>query len=192
MPFQPPPQLRASMFGRMPVGGNKPKATGGLPAPKAPSGVRVETRIGVQAPAEVIWQVIYDLEGWANWNPMYPKASGIIRIGNKLDVTVVVPGQEPRDLQPTVMEWVPNEQLHWKLTMLGGFITTTRYIEIENLAEASCIVTNGEIFGGAMGASLGRRNGRAILNGFRDMSEALKAEAERRWQARKGAPTSRP
>jgi len=177
------PQLKASMFGRMPVGGPKP-AGGGPPAPKGPSGVRLEHRVGIQAPAEVIWEAIADLPGWSQWNPLYPKAEGHIRIGEKLNLTLALPGQPPRQIQPVVMDWVPNEQLHWRLTMLGGFIKSVRYIEIETLAEASCIVSNGEIFSGMMGPSLARRMGRPITRGFRQMDEALKDRAEDLWRRR--------
>ena len=77
-----------------------------------------------------------------------------------------------------VLDWVPGEQLHWKLSMMGGLVKTVRYIEIEQLAEESCIVASGEIFGGLMGPSVGRQMGRAIHRGFREMNEALKARAE--------------
>jgi hypothetical protein len=185
MPIGPTPQLKASMFGRMPVGGPKP-AGGGPAAPKPPPGVRLEHRIGIQASPEVIWQSIVDLPSWAAWNPLYPKAAGEIRIGGTLDLTLALPGQAPRQIQPTVLEWVPNEQLHWRLTMLGGFIKSVRYLEIEQLAEASCIVSNGEIFGGLMGPSIARRMGRSIHRGFREMNEALKARAEATWRAGEG------
>ena len=64
MPIAPAPQLKAGLFART-VGG--PKKTGDAPAPKAsgPRGVRIEHRIGIQAPAEVIWDVLYDLERWS-------------------------------------------------------------------------------------------------------------------------------
>lgn len=181
MPIAPPPPLKASMFGRMPVG--NPKSKGEAPRAKGPSGLPIEHRIGIQAPAEVIWRLIYDLDGWSRWNPLYPKASGDIHIGQPIDVTLALPGETPRELRPVILEWVPNEQLHWKLSMLGGFIRTVRYVEIEQLAESSCIVSNGEIFGGMMGPGLARRMGNRIHRGFRQMNEALKAEAERVWQA---------
>lgn len=183
MPIAPPPQLKASMFGRMPVGGQKPK--GGAPAAKGPSGVRIEHRVGVQAPAEVIWAALHDLAGWSDWNPLYTRAEGVIRIGETLRVTMALPGEQPREIRPVVLEWVPNEQLHWKLSMLGGFIKTVRYIEIEQLAESSCIVSNGEIFGGLMGPSVARRLGGRIHKGFRQMNEALKGVAEAGWRARR-------
>ena len=90
----------------------------------------------------------------------------------------------PRQIKPTVLEWVPNEQLHWKLNMLGGLVRTIRFFEIEALAETSCIVSNGEIIGGLMGPRLGKRMARTIYRAFIEMNEALKARAEALWQAR--------
>jgi hypothetical protein len=187
MPIAPQPQLKAGLFARgsgTPKG-PKPTATG-APPPKPPPGLRIEHRVGIQAPAEVIWEVISDLPSWEQWNALYPKASGEIRIGSVLDITLALPGQAPQQIKPTVMEWVPNEQLHWRLTMLGGLVKTIRFFEIESLAEASCIVSNGEILGGLIGPRIGKRMGRAIYRGFAEMDDALKARAEALWQARHG------
>jgi hypothetical protein len=180
MPIGPTPQLKAGLFGR---GGGMPAASPGKPAgpapkPTGPKGLRIEHRIGIQAPAEVIWEVIRDLAAWSEWNPIYPRAAGEIRIGSTLDLVVALPGQPERSLQPVVLDWVPNEQLHWRLSMMGGFVRTIRYLEIEQLAEESCIVSNGEIFGGLMGPSVGRQVGRSVYRGFLAMNEALKDRAE--------------
>jgi hypothetical protein len=186
MPIAPHPQLKAGPFGTRGGVSLGPKPVDmKLPAPKLPSGLRVEHRVGIQAPAEVIWEVISDLESWEQWCALYPKASGEIRIGSVLDLTLALPGQAPQQIRPTVMEWVPNEQLHWKLSMLGGLIRTIRYFEIESLAEASCIVSNGEYLGGLMGPRVGKRMARNIYRAFVDMNDALKARAEALWQARK-------
>lgn len=182
------PDYKAGPFGR--GGGMGPKTMnlkteGKPPPPKGPKGYRVEDRIGIQAPAEVIWEVLYDLERWSEWNPTYTKAAGVIRIGEPLTLTLQLPGQAPQEIRPRVLEWVPNEQLHWQLSLLGGLIKTLRYIEIQQLAEAGCIVDNGEIFGGLMGPSLGRRMAGPVRRGFRAMNEALKDRAESIWNARR-------
>jgi hypothetical protein len=185
MPIPPPLQLKAGPFGSR--GGPRlgPQPTDPkLPAPKPPAGLRIEHRIGIKAPAEVVWEVISDLESWEKWNPIYPKASGDIHIGSVLDVTLALPGRTPEQIKPTVIEWVPNDQLHWRLTMLGGLVRTIRYFEIEALAEASCIVSNGEIIGGLMGPRLGKRMSRTIYRGFVEMNDALKARAEALWETR--------
>jgi len=185
MPMQPPPQLKAGPFGTRggPRLGPQPVNTK-LPAPKQPGGLRIEHRVGIQAPADVIWEVISNLEAWSEWNRLYPRASGTIRIGNVLDLTLALPGQAEQQIRPTVLEWVPNEQLHWKLTMLGGLVRTIRYFEIETLAQASCIVSNGEIIGGLVGPRLGKRMARTIYRAFGEMNDALKVRAEALWQAR--------
>jgi hypothetical protein len=186
MPMQPPPALKAGPFGTRGGARLGPQPTDTrLPPPKAPSGLRIEHRVGVQAPAEVIWEVLSDLKSWEQWCALYPKASGEIRIGSVLDMTLALPGHAAREIKPTVMEWVPNEQLHWKLSMLGGLVKTIRYFEIESLAEESCIVSNGEYIGGLMGPRLGKRTARNIYRAFVDMNDALKARAESLWQARK-------
>ena len=186
MPIAPQPQLKAGLFARGggPPKGLKPSATG-APAPKPPAGLRIEHRVGVQAPAEVIWEALSDLPSWEQWCGLYPKASGEIRIGSVLDITLALPGQAAQQIKPMVLEWVPNEQLHWRLTMLGGLVKTIRYFEIETLAEAGCIVSNGEIIGGLMGPRLGKRMSRTIYKAFVEMNEALKARAEAMWRTRK-------
>jgi hypothetical protein len=187
-PINSGPDLKAGPFGTRGSLGPKLmnlKTEGKPPPPKGPSGFRVEDRIGVQAPPEVIWEIVYDIARWHEWNPTYTKADGQVRIGETLSLTLQLPGQNPQQIRPKVLEWVPNEQLHWQLTLLGGLIKTVRYIEIEALAEASCVVDNGEIFGGLMGPSLGKRMGRNVQRGFKAMNEALKARAEAEWIRRK-------
>ena len=187
-PFKSGPDLLAKPGGRK--GGMGPqimnlKTEGRPPPPKPPSGLRVEDRIGIQAPPEVIWDIVRDLGRWSEWNPTYPKAEGQIRIGEILTVSLALPGQPVQELKPKVLEWVPNEQLHWRLTMMGGLIKTLRYIEISPVSESGCIVDNGEIFGGFMGPSLGKRMGRVVRRGFQAMNEALKERAEAEWAARR-------
>jgi hypothetical protein len=187
MPIQPAPQLKAGLFARGSGTLQPPKKTAtGAPPAKGPKGIPIEHRIGIQAPAEVIWEVIADLPSWKDWNPTYTKASGDIRIGSTLDMTLELPGQAAQQIRPVVLEWVPNEQLHWRLSLIGGLVKTTRYIEIDNLAAASCIVSNGEFFAGIMGPTVVRRMGGSVRRGFIAMNEALKARAEAQWQAAQG------
>ena len=158
---------------------SKMKATAG------PIPVKVEHRIGVQAPPEVVWELVYDLAGWSSWNPLHRSAEGEIRIGGRLLTTEALPGLPERPATFQVMEWVPLEQLHLRNAALGGWVKSIRYVEIEQLSEAACIVSTGEIFAQSLLTSLHlRRNRRPLRLGFTAHGEALKAEAEARWRAR--------
>ncbi|MCI3132947.1 SRPBCC domain-containing protein [Phenylobacterium aquaticum] len=164
---------------------------GGGGAPAGGGGAKIEHRIGVKAPARVLWSIISDLPRWSEWNPIYPKAQGEIRIGSVLTLTLALPGEAHRTIQPVVQDWVPDEQLHWRLTMLGGLVKNVRFIEIEKLSEENSILSNGEIFGGLMGPSIARRMRKSIRKGFTEMGEILAARAEAAWRAEAGDPTSR-
>jgi hypothetical protein len=143
--------------------------------------VKLEHRIGVRTPPEVIWSVISDIEGWRAWNPLYPRAAGALRIGAQLDLDLALPGQKLQTIRPVILDWVPNDQIHWRLTMLGGLVKTTRYIEIEALTETGCIFSNGEVFSGILGPTAARRMAKDIRKGFAAMGEAVKARAEAAW-----------
>lgn len=187
MPFKPGPDLLAGPLARRGSMGPQTlslQTEGKPPPPKPPSGFRIEDRIGIHAPAEVIWDIVHDLSRWREWNPTYPRATGQVRIGETLTLTLALPGQPEQEIKAKVLDWAPNEQLHWQLSLMGGLIKTLRYIEISPLAETGCVVDNGELFGGLMGPSLGKRMRGPVRRGFLAMNEALKARAEAEWAKR--------
>jgi len=150
---------------------------------------KVEHRTGVKAPAETVWEILADLPAWKDWNPLYTEAKGVIGFGELLTLTLVLPGQKPRVIKPRVLDWAPNEAIHWKLSMLMGLVDTTRYIEIEKMSETGCIFSNGEIFDGLLGPTVGKQVKRSVRAGFTAMGEAIRDRAEARWQAAGGATT---
>jgi hypothetical protein len=153
--------------------------------------LKIEHRIGVQAPAEAVWPMIVDLAGWGGWNPLYPKAEGAIGFGAMLTLELTLPGEPPRTIRPTVRDWTPNEQIIWTLSMFGGLLRSTRYIEIETLTETGCIFSNGEIFEGPLMQLIPKRLRRAIKAGFTAFGEAVRDRAEQAWRSEDQAATYR-
>ena len=151
--------------------------------------VKLEHRIGVQAPAEVIWESLFDVEGWAAWNPLYPRAAGVIRIGSTLSLDMALPGQAPQTVTPTILDWAPEDHVHWTTKSQYGLMKTIRYLELEPLSETGCIFSNGEIYDGYFGPSYAGRNRRALRAGFAAMGEALQQRAEAAWRERQGVTT---
>ncbi|MBO9710615.1 MAG: SRPBCC domain-containing protein [Caulobacter sp.] len=148
----------------------------------------VEHRIGIQAPAEIVWEIVSDFEGWKEWNPLYTKASGEMRIGTALELEEVLPGQPARVITPVVQDWVPYEQLHWRSTKVGGFVTAIRYLEIENMGPASSTFSNGELYMGLLVRLVPRDERRKLKAAFTAMGEALRDRAEAIWSQRQKAP----
>ena len=157
-----------------------------------PLHIKIEHRIGVQTTAAAIWPMIMDVPGWAGWNPLYPRAEGEIRFEGRLTLELALPGEKPRVIRPVVTDWTPNEQIIWTLSLYGGFLRTTRYIEIEALTEdgLGVIFSNGEIFEGPMTRLLDRRRQARIKAGFAAFGEAVRERAEAEWRQGGGGAIS--
>lgn len=181
MPIGPTPQLKSGIFGGRGVAA---QPGGGLktpPKPKGPSGVRLEARIGVQTPPDTIWDLIYDTATWPDWNPFFVRAEGQIRLGGPLNIDLALPNGGTKRIDGTVLEWVPREQLHWRVSANHGLVRTIHYVEIDALAEVGCIVAVGAIIGGLLGKTAARQTGGFYKQGFQAMNEALKIRAEADW-----------
>lgn len=153
--------------------------------------VRIEHRVGVAAPPEVIWELLAEPERWPEWNPIYSNVKGRLQIGAPISMDVDPPGLNRMHVDATIVDWVPDTQILWK-TKLPGFVRSLRYIEIDKLSEAGCILSNGEIFEGFGVRYMGRKYRSAAYRSFEAIGEALRARAEALWQERSKAPTSRP
>lgn len=147
----------------------------------------VEHRIGVQAPAEIVWEVVSEFETWTHWNPLYRKAEGQMKIGTALVLEQHLPGEPPRVIQPIVQDWVPYEQLHWRSSRMGGFVTAIRYLEIETMGPANSTFSNGELFMGMLLRFVGREERRKLKAAFAAMGEAVRDRAEAIWSQRSGS-----
>jgi len=140
---------------------------------------RIEHRLGIRADAERIWDLLADLPGWATWNPVYTQAAGTLAIGANLILTEAIPGQAPRQISPTIVDWVPRQQLVWAMQTLPVLARSVRYFEIEELQPGSCVFAVGEIFYGVIGEGEAKRRRRALKEASVKIAEAVKAQAER-------------
>ena len=145
---------------------------------------RLEHRIGIAAPVSAVWEVLADLEGWPDWNPLYPRIEGRLSIGAPLRLELHVPGEPPATQAVSVIDWVPNAQLVWAAKYGGGLITSARYLELEALTETGCVFSNGELYRGLGARFIPRRLRARTREGFAALGEALK----RRVETGRGAP----
>lgn len=146
--------------------------------------VKLEHRLGVRAPAEVVWEILADVGGWPAWTGMYPQASGRIGYGERLALTVALPGQPLAQIEARIHDWGPNEAIHWRWSTWGGLVSTIRYLEIEAMSEEGCIFSNGELFRGPLGVRYAARVAKPLRRAFQDLGEAIRDRAEALWRER--------
>ena len=139
--------------------------------------IRIEHRIGVAASPEKVWEVIADLEKWAEWNAMHPEARGAIGIGATIEVAEVIEGEPGRLHQVMIPDWTPELQLIW-VNRRAFMARSTRYFEIEKLSDEACLLANGEIFEGYRGKAWAQGRRGAFRAAFEAVNEAIKTRAE--------------
>jgi hypothetical protein len=140
--------------------------------------MRIEHRIGLPVPVEAVWEAIVDIEAWPEWNPLYRRVEGKLRIGERLVLEAAYPGRAPMILKPTIVDWVPNDQIHWREPLLGGLASAYRYIELEKMGETGCIFSNGEAYRGWLGPRVLQARRRWLRAGFEAMGEAVRRKLE--------------
>ena len=149
----------------------------------------VEFRTGVQAPAEIVWEVISDFATWKDWNPVHPRMEGEMRIGTPLRIDLVAGDGPATPIEAVVQDWVPFEQLHWRTKRLRGFVTAIRYLEIENMGPQNSTFSNGELFMGPLVRWVSRDERRRLRAAYTRMGEAVRDRAEALWSQRQNSPT---
>lgn len=143
-------------------------------------------RITIEAPPELVWDFVADFQGWSSWNPFYSDTLGSADEGGTVHFAVHLEGLKPQKNKAQVSKVRPNELLEYRLSSFGGLVKAFRFIEIEELSPIRCRVGNGEILGGPLGPVIARAVGPKVAAGLRDMNEALKAIAERKWRGQRG------
>jgi hypothetical protein len=152
--------------------------------------VKIEHRLGVKAPASIVWEILADVPAWPQWSTLYSKASGVIGYGERLKLEVRLPDQPPQAIEPVIFEWEPHEVIHWRLKSMMGLIENVRFMEVEALSDAGCIFANGEIYGGFMGPERAAIKQRGLIRqGFTALGEAMRDRAEALWRERGGGAT---
>ena len=139
---------------------------------------RIEKRIGIQAPADRIWDSLADLSFWSRWNPVETDASGVIGFGGEIRLTETLPGHPARQVIARVGDWQPLAQLVWS-EKRGMMFNVVRYFEIDELEPGSCIAANGYIFSGLRGELFHDKHKFALRKACEQVAEALKTAVER-------------
>ena len=67
----------------------------------------------VRAPVEDVWTSLVDLDGYPSWNPFITSASGSVDVGQRLELTMQLPGSQARRFTPWVTAVEPGRYLEW-------------------------------------------------------------------------------
>ncbi len=139
----------------------------------------LRSEIEIQASAERVWQLLTDFPSFPQWNPFIRKATGNIRVGERLEVNIQPSGASGMTFRPTVLKAEPNRELRWLGHLLiSGLFDGEHIFTIEPLGEGRVRFTQREVFTGLLVPLFARGLDTDTRRGFEEMNQALKARAE--------------
>lgn len=137
----------------------------------------LHTEIDIDAPAEVVWQVLTHLDKYEEWNPFITSSVGTPAVGERL-VNRMEAGGSAMTFKPDVTVVEDGKVLEWlgKLGIPGLFDGRHRF-EIET-SPNGVKLTQSELFDGLLVRFMRKSLDTSTKAGFEAMNVALKARAE--------------
>lgn len=136
----------------------------------------VESEIEIDAAPETVWEILTDVEAYADWNPFITSAEGTIERDERLRVRIEPPSGRSMTFKPRVDVVEPNGRVVWigRLFVPNLFDGRHEFI-IEPTADGVRFLQR-ETFAGILVPIF--LDVDAVERGFDEMNEALKRRAE--------------
>ncbi len=134
--------------------------------------------VTIQAPAELVWEVLVDFENYHLWNDFCPGIEAELKLGAPVSMQVDMGnGLQPQLEYITRLE--PPAVITWSMeNRPGDPIHADRSQFIRPIDETSCSYLTVDEFSGEGVASMLRAMGEIVEAGFNRCAQGLKARAE--------------
>ena len=138
----------------------------------------LETVIDIDAPADVVWDVLTDFERYPEWNE-YTRIDGDAVEGAQLHVSPGPRAGRMPSFEPRVLRAEADYELRWlgHLLVRGLFDGEHRF-RIERRGDDRSRLTQAEQFSGVLHGPIMRRYGERTRETFEGVNRALKRRAE--------------
>ncbi len=140
----------------------------------------LHTQIDIDAPVDVVWDILTDLERYQDWNPFVLYARGTILMGETLLLKPRLPGSR-RQLKftATVTTCEPKVEFAWTGIQIHPAISAGEHVfRLRPLAADRTRLIHDEVFSGVLAPVVMAVGGRQTRRGFELMNEACKLRAE--------------
>jgi hypothetical protein len=133
----------------------------------------------IDAPPEVVWQILTDFSSYPAWNPFIRSIQGKPWVGTRLEVVMHPPGRESMTFKPMVIRVSKNHEIRWigRMLIAGLFDGEHRFTIVPN--DGGIRFIQAEVFTGLLVPVLDLVGVlRTTRLGFLLMNRALKERAE--------------
>jgi uncharacterized protein YndB with AHSA1/START domain len=140
--------------------------------------------IVINAPAELVWEVILDFDNYGLWNTFCPSMKGKPVVGSPLHMMVDM-GNGPQLQVEYVTKVEPIHTIVWSMeNKPGDPIHADRTQRVTPIDDSSCRYWSVDEFSGEFAGPMLEQMGKLVEKGFNDCARDLKQRAEGLFRAR--------
>jgi hypothetical protein len=145
----------------------------------------IETEVTISSSSQRVWDILTDFNKYGEWNDFITsitlKDAEELRVGDRLHVTVQIPGGGKNSFSPRVLKASRAKELRWQGTLpIPGLFTGQHYfIMVPTGASDTTKLVHGENFHGLLVPLIGGLLEKT-RKGFTMMNSGLKERAELR------------
>ena len=151
---------------------------------------RYEATVVIEAPPEVVWEVLTDLARYPDWNPLTPAVRSNLRVGSPVDLQVSMWRGRLRFWQRERVATVEApRQLDWGVRMLGGAIVGMRTQKVEPLGDGQSRYTTVDTITGPLAPLVEMLFGDSLRVGFAGVAAGLRGASETLHERRASLPS---
>ena len=144
-------------------------------------GLKIETRVGIAAPVDDVYEIIADINAWPEWSPIHKKAEAHLGFGAPIHLEEYFEGLGTWETDGVIADWTPLSLIHVSVPKPFYAGTLVRYFEFDALSDVASSFSIGAAFKGFLSEREGRRYRPFIRTGFEAFAEALKVKAEAKY-----------
>jgi len=139
----------------------------------------IKTEIQILSKSDKVWEILMDLPGWSDWNPIVNKIEGNLEVGAELLITMSDgKGGDGKRYKSIITSIDEKKRFSFIATMMAKFMfSADRIIELEDSQEGTLFIQR-EIYTGLMVSLFWKKLSTEAMAMLNSMNKALKKKAE--------------
>lgn len=138
----------------------------------------IEAQVDLPADPSVVWEHLADTTSMGSWNPFITSMSGVLTVGERIQVRIAPVGGRPMTFNPRVTVVDPGRRLEWLGTMgIPGLFDGRHSFTLTHIGQGRTRLVQAESFSGVLIPFTGNLLSKTEA-GFEAMNTALRTRLE--------------
>ncbi|MEV6773450.1 SRPBCC domain-containing protein [Nocardia sp. NPDC051030] len=139
----------------------------------------IDNTVEIEAPAELVWQVLTDVDNYGEWNPFVPECKTTLEPGTPIDMQVRLVGPKPRAQREYIKTHTPGSEFSYGMKPAPlGLLSSIRQHTLTPLGDGRTRYESHFQLNGPLSVVVGGLMSKALHKGFNGMTDGLKQRAE--------------